>query len=437
MKKHLLLLINVAILNLFVISCSNDEPSNINPQSETSDALYLKRSKEDILKIANSYVNSINGKKSRTNELQIDENSLTPVFKTKSRQTSDTLIYAIDFKDNSGYMLISANQLTEPILAIIDEGSYSDTEGAYNTGYEDFLAAAQNYVGNTYAPTGGFEPNPGVDPIRLWRYVDTLRVYQVPTKRLEVLWGQGWPENQYCPNNVAGCVPVATAQVLSYLKPFLNLNLTFEGKPQDYINIDWVNLCKHTNSLSSHTPSQSTIDAHYSGCGANEATHNMLALLVRQLGEITHALYYNTGSTGAFTNYAINYVKSITPDHEYIDVNGSNFYDYLSGGGVALVEGWTSNNVGHAWVIDGTYSFELYITTYYNYCPSTGEYDSKTVDREINKYVHCNWGWNGYKNGYFLDGIYDTDSGIDVPTTPNNPRSRYNFNSGIWGTVFK
>ena len=62
-----------------------------------------------------------------------------------SRSGTDTLIYAINFTDNQGYVLVSANKETAPILAVIDKGNYQkDTDE--NESYENFLNNAKNYV---------------------------------------------------------------------------------------------------------------------------------------------------------------------------------------------------------------------------------------------------------------------------------------------------
>lgn len=422
--------LSVLICSLILWSCSHDEPMVIDQQESSTEFSYNKRSVEDIMNIAVNYANIASEQQSRSSKLKVDNNSLTPITFSHGRQSSDTLLYAVDFEDNNGFLIISANKLTEPILAIIDTGKFNDSEDVENEGFKYFMEAAEEYVSNTIA---GIEPNPGVESPRLVFYNDTLTITKMPEYRLEVLWGQGWPENQYCPNKIAGCVPVAAAQVLSYFKPSLNMNLTFVEKPKDSVIINWNELCNHTNSISSYYPSQSTIDNHYSDCNANSDAHDMLALMIRQLGVEASAIY-NTSSTEAYTFLVINYIKNILPNNNYVNINGSKFYDAIAGGGIALVEGFTAGDEGHAWVIDGTYRIEYRITTYYNYSPTTGEYDSKTTRTETTNYVHCNWGWNGVQNGFFLDGIYDTAKGIDPWGSTG---SRYNFEYYISGTVFK
>ena len=45
--------------------------------------------------------------------------------------------------------------------------------------------------------------------------------------------------------------------------------------------------------------------------------------------------------------------------------------------------------------------------------------------------LHCNWGWDGYKNGYYYCRVFNTNDGPvfdKVPTRSNqNPYFKYNL----------
>ncbi len=45
--------------------------------------------------------------------------------------------------------------------------------------------------------------------------------------------------------------------------------------------------------------------------------------------------------------------------------------------------------------------------------------------------VHCNWGWLGNSNGYFVSGIFKTNEGVsyDYSGTPQNEKYWYLFNT--------
>ena len=58
----------------------------------------------------------------------------------------------------------------------------------------------------------------------------------------------------------------------------------------------------------------------------------------------------------------------------------------------------------HAWVIDG------YLIAY--------KYNPKKRTSDTHDYLHCNWGWNGYRNGYYLTDAFNTGQGSDFMDDP-------------------
>ncbi len=55
---------------------------------------------------------------------------------------------------------------------------------------------------------------------------------------------------------------------------------------------------------------------------------------------------------------------------------------------------WTKYTNGHAWVYDGCIR--------------------SVVESKPSYFVHCNWGWGGYKNGYYLSKVFNTADGADI-----------------------
>ena len=64
---------------------------------------------------------------------------------------------------------------------------------------------------------------------------------------------------------------------------------------------------------------------------------------------------------------------------------------------------------GHAWVVDG---YIDYVTGWRS---------------EEHLYLHCNWGWNGNCNGYFLDGVFNTDTSPSYEDNVSSTRSHYRY----------
>ena len=83
-----------------------------------------------------------------------------------------------------------------------------------------------------------------------------------------------------------------------------------------------------------------------------------------------------------------------------------------------------SEKTGHIWVIDG-YADGVYYIEYYNY--NTGESARKEKTLPL---VHCNWGWGGQGNGYYLFNVFDMQY-----KDPHKTRATYNSNISAYVNI--
>lgn len=429
MKKLLLFTI---CLSVIFTACKDDSALESNEQS--IDLNSVIRSKDEALELANQYCQSLKPEKSRSRTLTIDESSIDSITSSRSRYTSETLIYAINFTNNNGFLLISASKDTEPILAIVENGNYQESNQSDNGGYNLFIAAASDYVTSAIdesiakLKSAYYSESPELTMVSK---SDTIKMMFCSGNRIKTNWNQRWPEGMFCPNKIAGCTPVAIAQILGYFKPNLTFNLTFDGRPYDTLYVNWDEILKHTNSINSCF--DIAIQQHLSNCPASENAHIMLGCLTRHLGVLCNASYKPESTSSS--SYGFDVTTSLLDNPQYVDVHGDHFYNNLKDGGVALLYGATGKSA-HSWVMDGTASIVYKITTYYDYVPSTGQYSSKTVEEQRSYYLHCNWGWGGSQNGYFLEGVYDTSKG-DPSIGLITPSSRSNYYLNVHGRVFK
>lgn len=49
----------------------------------------------------------------------------------------------------------------------------------------------------------------------------------------------------------------------------------------------------------------------------------------------------------------------------------------------------------------------------YTACALDG-YISATKDGKQQNLIHCNWGWGGSRNGYYLSKVFNTPSGAEI-----------------------
>ena len=66
---------------------------------------------------------------------------------------------------------------------------------------------------------------------------------------------------------------------------------------------------------------------------------------------------------------------------------------------------------GHHWIADG---YASYTVNEHEYTKPSNNPVWEYVDtyKTNYQYLHLNWGWDGYCNGYFSVGVFDTQRGI-------------------------
>jgi hypothetical protein len=207
-------------LAFLLVACSSEDSLQQMEAIEDSSMIEI-RSIETAISIADKAISQNKGESRAI--LSANPCDVKVITSNKSRsENADTLIYAINYGKDNGFVLISAPSSVEPIIAITDEGEFGDAENEANESFQYALQAAKDYVSQTAADSGGggFIPNGPTTPEPLIKYFysDTITFNINIPKKLEVAWGQSWPENIYCSNGYAGCTAVAAAQICSYFE---------------------------------------------------------------------------------------------------------------------------------------------------------------------------------------------------------------------------
>ena len=71
---------------------------------------------------------------------------------------------------------------------------------------------------------------------------------------------------------------------------------------------------------------------------------------------------------------------------------------------------------GHAWVIDGLFQECRTVQ-----CENLENGRITTYVERRAKMVHCNWGWDGGSDGYYVSGIFDTGKGPEFEEVEDEP----------------
>ncbi|MBR4887009.1 MAG: C10 family peptidase [Muribaculaceae bacterium] len=387
-------LISFAAVALVLTACSSEEP--ITPPMTKNDAVGAnpyRVSLTDALKNADALLGELGeGEATRSTERKVE--SVEYYSRPGTRALGgDTLLYLVNYADDAGFALLSADSRLRPIYAISDEGSMSFSDTTYNKGLALFARGVESELVGfpdnplPFNPSDSSIYNPIIPDFGGTYIKSKVAPLLTPSVRE---WGQGLPYSSQCFTSEGyqakvGCAAVAVGQIMSY-----------HSWPQSYNGISF-----YWNSIN------------------NGGSYMNLAQFLRQLGNPEN-LDMTYGRGGQFDNGSSAYPERYIPTFAnmgYLTPNSlQSFYSlavkiYLDkaltgevGGGPVLVNGYQKNSndqevLGHAWVIDGYIQYE----SKGSLVPG-GYLLHDTL-------FHCVWGWDGQSNGYFWWDKYNSFSG--------------------------
>jgi len=280
-------------------------------------------------------------------------------------------------------------------------------------------------------------------------------------------WGQGTPgpnkPNGYVYNNyikdiykndqfLAGCGPVAIAQIAAYHG---YINETAPYKPQNFSSNDWgnwngrydldqmryVSRWENKNSVTVNINLNPQITIPVPLLPSLDIVKGQLNALMYQTGKLANAryregyteiniadartafiqlgykiYYYNNAArlTGTPENFRAAY---ITPAAVIKNALNGNMPIMMRGS--SSVRSAYGRKGGHFWVVDG-YGSMTYLHQYFR---NTGENQIIYTTLALNNglMVHCNMGWDGDSDGWYIYGIFDTTYDLFKPNSPYNP----------------
>lgn len=321
---------------------------------------------------------------------------------TLSSLLPDTLLYIVNMENEEGYALVSADASKPDVVAFVEQGSLCPGQEIENPGFQLFLEGFTRYSEPPVPILDSITQKPFLkDSVKvkshtIWKY--DMRVLPLLTTQ----WSQRYPYNKYCVLSSgwlapAGCAPVALGQIVAYHR----YPSSYAGHEYDWDSIleyDKVpeydltacNSVAHLiNDIGLSIGIQYTSDAG----GVNDAD------IHRLWNKFDY--HYHESNTCSFDS-----LKASLKRHEPVLIYGRGTYN--------------GNYTGHCWVIDGIAVMSQYdLDT--PVCSSVPPYPPYV---KINSYklVHCNWGWGGLDDGYFLydalekkfDASSHTTSDIEV-----------------------
>lgn len=397
-KLYFKLLLSLSILAI-TSACSQDmadQPTN--PGSVATQKSH-RVSLEDALERSKVFQDGLNGGLGTRGMRLSDIESVEYIgsgIKTRSGD-ADTTFYLVNYKDEQGFMLLSADERMLPVYAMSDEGRLDLNDTTFNEGLRAFINLAKADALGITNPidTSQFGGSITIDPFD-YKYDRTVR--PMFSKNLRSI-SQSSPFNKYCKQDdgspaYVGCLPVAVGSILAYFHKPTKLKETI--MPWAAIDIDIKN------------------DMFY--MLLDSICDKKLLYATREPGS-TKAIMDSVPST--LKHFGLQYTKSIA----FNDIEAGKALERAP----IIIYGQSGPKSAHAWVIDG----------YIRY----GAFHHVSTPPEPGRsypyfFFHCCWGWGASSNGYYyygysgrIDGTADSYDSDDPGTSSH--RTYYNMKMNV------
>lgn len=293
----------------------------------------------------------------------------------KAQAATNSYYYVFNLEDSQGFVIVSGDDRTEPILGYADNGTFDANNIPSNMKYllDGYIEEMEWMEENGYA---GVQTAP--------QKASTTVVAPL----LKSQWNQGAPYNNLCPmlsgrRSVTGCVATAMAQIMYYHKwptgtvAKINGYTCNSGAKVDTLQattFDWSNMTDTYNNYSS-TASRTAVaelmvycgaavNMNYSPNGSGTSSYYVVSALKNRFGYASSVQYANRAG------YSLDAWDALITNEL---VNNRPVY----------YSGSTSSGEGHAFVCDG---------------------------RRADGMFHINWGWGGSMDGYYRLSLLDPSS---------------------------
>lgn len=412
---------------LFSCSQATDEPVKPDEKTETNQSM------QRIIELANGEAERLFPAKSRAEKRVATAEGIKTIFNQESRGQSDTLIYVVNYEDEKGFAIISARDYSQPILAVVPEGTYDPEVGTDNPGFNLFMDAAIHYAKSDTTKKIEIIPTPGY-PINInGKYEKIVRkevTHYGPATRITdyFKWGQDDIYGQFCPNYVCGCAPLAIASIVTWVRYHYGLDsrfyYTYPGADVPYEDIEWIEILRHHSS--ERYFSDGTHLEHICWAADKDAVHKSIGRICRQIGYAMNAQYsHKPLETSVRRGIAHRYLKEYIPE-KVIRIGEFNGYGQMQliDKGILYLEAALESDYtrGHAWVCDGYEYIKTEVKKYESDPPAAGTniYNWKLVSTSYEEKMlsYMRWGWHGRFDGWYASTVLDPrnigDKYIDV-----------------------
>ena len=467
MKKLLMVAACLALL----VSCSKTESGPDSSENRQPD-FYSGSSYQRALDVANTAPDLFAGEttKSFGKRVKHGQPVISGNVATKSGQP-DTLMYIFNYEGNDGYVMVPKDERKGFVLAYSDKGSFNIADTSENAIAKYVLESAMEFC-EIPVPEETPETKTDIEQVEYKKYAKyfsyqqgngcgNLRPagmynFEVPGQNgypdsyyettgcktvlnvmylapgdvdplLTTKWGQGYPYNMKAPvidgqNAWGGCVAAAMAQIMAY-----------HAFPAKYPTGTYIQGVYYGDTDTRIETLRNTTGEGNPGPGFRDYVSRLYRVIGNEVG-----MMWGLDGSGAFSTN----VPSALRWFGYTNTPGVKTYDIaeveqsLNAGCPVYVDGRDTSgttNENHAYIIDG---YKMMHRGYnYYFFDAYGNYHRRTstiysTPNPPQRYVHCNFGWDGQYNGFYLNAVFDTsdrDSWFETKSNYNGNMKMITF----------
>lgn len=348
---------------LILASCTQQEPYILGKPDfyQRVDPNYV--SIVEACDIASAHYNAVYGNTRTPKTLSLKGFEIIGNMPTRSADENNTYgFYVLNFQDNEGFAIVSADRRRNDLYAISNEGSIQLSDTLDNPGLNWYL--------NTYLAGGETPISPGrpnvPDSLSVIGQPQIGVIYEPLLKGFMSQFHQRYPYNKYCFDEcgdqaIVGCGPLVIGTIMGFYEWPLSY--------KEYV-FDWVAMRENPE-------------------------HDGWARLFEIIGrpENTDTYYGENKSQTPLYTISRTFDNLNYSGTQHITFSKKLLMSELHGKNPVIVTG-TSPAGGHSWILDGAYvKNKRIITTYPDGYEDISYY-----------YFHCVWGQGGTSNGfYYLD----------------------------------
>lgn len=317
-----------------------------------------------------------------------------------SRSEQDTALYIVNFDDEQGYAIVSPYAIKDPVLAVIEQGSFNPSDLEEDTPFAEYVEAIR---AKSIEVRDSLIAKP-IFPHEQNKIVNTVDTIISIAPRAPQPWGQFSPFGDKCPHDRCGCVALSCILTMQYYQHPKSLQLTYPDHDKSAINIDWGTMSRHGMTA--------TTTAQICHNDVNDPMHEVMRYLGREISHRVNTLYTFDVALSTLSEawnlmrdlgYNVSEIKNLTQNAHLVS---------LINNGILIVGGQLSDQSepglfvpkkgGHCWIIDGMKTYHNKSVTYISRDGGrTWQIEPNLSSEWDVSYVHVNWGFWGRNNGYF------------------------------------